>query len=197
MHSHAQDSEHIDGSVPRRENRGYGQAASRLQDAAVSLEEAAIMLTQAAALLDGDGNANDRDGNGHPRSLPEWVDQAVQWARNTVNNPDAEYEYGGTGPLKFDCSGFTMKAFAAGGKQLDRTARQQYSQADVHVPRAQARPGDLVFWSSNSSGSAIYHVALVISQGKIAHARNKDEDLSITGINYSPQNMLDVAGRFH
>jgi cell wall-associated NlpC family hydrolase len=194
MHSEKQLPEPAEDSYPESRDRAYGRAADRLNDAAVRLQEAATMLSEAAAMLE---NGDDENGNGGPRSLPEWVDKAVQWAKDTVSNTKAEYELGGAGPLKFDCSGFTMRAFEAGGKQLPRTSKQQYSQADVHVSRAQARPGDLVFWSRDGSTSGVYHVILVISEGKIAHARNPTEDLSITGINHSSRNMLDVAGRFH
>ena len=58
------------------------------------------------------------------------------------------------------------------------------------------RVGDLVFWSNNGSGSGVYHVAVYIGDGKIAHARNPKMGVSVTSLNYSPTNMLGTAVRY-
>jgi cell wall-associated NlpC family hydrolase len=134
--------------------------------------------------------------DGSPASGSALASKAVQWATATANNPKAYYAWGGNGPLGFDCSGFTAKAFSVAGKSLPRTAASQYGAATDYVPVSQAKPGDLVYWSNNGSGSGTYHIAVVIGGGKIAHARNPTMGVAITDIDYSPWNMLGVAGRY-
>jgi cell wall-associated NlpC family hydrolase len=68
------------------------------------------------------------------------------------------YHYGATGPCSagFDCSGLTMKSWAAAGVSLPRTAREQYY-ATKRVSAADKQPGDLIFFSG------LGHVAMVVN----------------------------------
>ncbi len=87
------------------------------------------------------------------------------------------YQYGGTGPTGFDCSGLVQTAFAAAGKYLPRTAAQQYAAAPVHVPISQARRGDLLVWGS---APGFYHVAIYLGNGQVVQALNPDEGIGVT-----------------
>lgn len=61
------------------------------------------------------------------------------------------YVWGGTSPRGFDCSGFTQYVYKQLGKSLGRTVADQ--RGDVRfVSRSQAKPGDLVFFSSSHVG---------------------------------------------
>lgn len=82
--------------------------------------------------------------------------RVVQVAQAQVGKP---YVYGATGPNAYDCSGLTSYAWRAAGKSLPRTALQQYN-ATVHIPKSQARPGDLVFMGTPGS-----HVGIWVSPG--------------------------------
>jgi cell wall-associated NlpC family hydrolase len=63
---------------------------------------------------------------------------------------------------KLDCSGFVRQVFAGFGVHLPATSREQAG-CGVHVARDALRMGDLVFFSSPSSGiGRIGHVGLVI-----------------------------------
>lgn len=56
------------------------------------------------------------------------------------------YRYGGSKPSTgFDCSGLVQYVYAQLGKKLPRTADAQ-ARAVKHIPRSQAKPGDLVLF---------------------------------------------------
>lgn len=71
------------------------------------------------------------------------------------------YVLGAMGPTAFDCSGFVGYVFKNFGIKLDRTSRQQFLQGEK-VTLGNLRPGDLLFFSSRSSGRGrVGHVAMV------------------------------------
>lgn len=76
------------------------------------------------------------------------------------------YQWGATGPSRFDCSGLMLYSFGKVGKKIPRTADAQYSKA-VKVNAKNRRPGDLVFLYS---GSTEYHVMMYAGYGKVWHA---------------------------
>ncbi|GAA3707188.1 hypothetical protein GCM10022377_21140 [Zhihengliuella alba] len=121
---------------------------------------------------------------------------AAQWAVDKANDPGIYYGWGGTGPSKYDCSGFTEGALAEAGIEAPRTSSDQFAAASEHVSLDQLQVGDLVFWSNDGTAEGIYHVALYIGDGQIAHARNAEMGVAVTDVNYNPANMLDVAGRY-
>lgn len=66
--------------------------------------------------------------------------KAVQFARAQIGKP---YQWGGTGPDAFDCSGLTMRAWqSAGVKDIPRTSQQQMAWVK---PVQSPSPGDLGF----------------------------------------------------
>ncbi|WP_214369785.1 C40 family peptidase [Pseudonocardia sp. H11422] len=91
---------------------------------------------------------------------------ALDFAKAQLGKP---YLWGGTGPDKFDCSGLTLRAWQSAGVQLPRTSREQ-ARAGQRIPREQAQPGDLLFWSSNGSVSGVHHVALYLGNNQIREA---------------------------
>lgn len=91
------------------------------------------------------------------------------------------YQYGGTGARGFDCSGLVQNAFNAAGKNLPRTAAQQFAQAPVHVPISQARPGDLLVWGS---APGFYHVAIYLGGGRVVQALSPDDGITVTDLAY-------------
>ncbi|POX44786.1 glycoside hydrolase [Streptomyces sp. Ru71] len=78
----------------------------------------------------------------------------------------APYQWGATGPRRFDCSGLTLYSFKKAGKKLPRTAAQQYNKTR-HIPAGSRKAGDLVFFHS---GSNVYHVGIYAGKNKIWHA---------------------------
>jgi len=121
---------------------------------------------------------------------------ATSWAVNKTNEAGTYYSWGGNGPKGYDCSGFTLAAFQQAGKSLPRTSSAQYGAAKQYVSLNNLQPGDLVFWSNNGAQSGVYHVAIYIGNGQIAHARNPSTGITVTGLHYSPYNMMSVGCRY-
>ena len=105
---------------------------------------------------------------------------AISVALGKVGSPYF-YNYGGSGPLGFDCSGLVQNAFAAAGKYLPRTAAQQYAQAPVHVPLSQAQPGDLLVWGSAPD---FYHVAIYLGGGRVVQALSPEDGITVTDLTW-------------
>jgi cell wall-associated NlpC family hydrolase len=102
---------------------------------------------------------------------------AVTWALRTSATPTSQ---GAHGPHAWDCSTFTFNAYRSAGltwsmqisydQYLDRTHIQL-------IPLAQAQPGDLLFFDTNSGNSwfnPVTHVAMVVDPvaGTMVHAAN-------------------------
>jgi cell wall-associated NlpC family hydrolase len=79
------------------------------------------------------------------------------------------YLNGGSDPSGFDCSGLVQYVFARQGVGLPREVRQQYT-VGYAIARDQVRPGDLLFFNTDSRGAS--HVAIAIDQSSFVHAPN-------------------------
>ncbi|HVM09688.1 MAG TPA: NlpC/P60 family protein [Acidimicrobiales bacterium] len=86
---------------------------------------------------------------------------AIEEAKRQLGKP---YQWGGSGPDSFDCSGLTSWAWRAGGKSLPHSSQAQYN-ATSRVSLADIQPGDLVFY-----GSPIHHVGLYVGDGQMIEA---------------------------
>ncbi|MBY8878327.1 C40 family peptidase [Actinacidiphila acidipaludis] len=81
----------------------------------------------------------------------------------------APYQWGASGPYRFDCSGLTLYSFKAAGKTLPRTAAAQYN-STRHISASARHVGDLVFFHAGSSSSSVYHVGIYAGHNRIWHA---------------------------
>lgn len=72
------------------------------------------------------------------------------------------YRHGMKGPNAFDCSGFTSYVYKQFGYSISPASRIQYTDG-VKVDRKHLRKGDLVFFTSRSSGRNVGHVGIVVS----------------------------------
>lgn len=117
-----------------------------------------------------EGDADDSDDGGDTGDpVPPanaGADAAIAFARDQLGEP---YVWAADGPDSWDCSGLTMGAWAAGGISLPHYSVAQYQQS-TPISVGDLRPGDLVFWSSSSSSSGIFHVALYTGDGMMIHA---------------------------
>ncbi|MGI5270672.1 NlpC/P60 family protein [Nonomuraea sp. CA-218870] len=75
------------------------------------------------------------------------------------------YQFGGTGPGGWDCSGLTQASWRAAGVSLPRTTWQQWAWgANRRVSLDALQPGDLIF------SEGLGHVSIYAGNGKIVHA---------------------------
>lgn len=70
------------------------------------------------------------------------------------------YVLGSKGPNTFDCSGFAGYVYKQFGMTLGASSRDQYK-IGKNVERKDLRKGDLVFFTSRSSGKNVGHVGIV------------------------------------
>ncbi|WP_433193432.1 NlpC/P60 family protein [Nocardia sp. CA-107356] len=76
------------------------------------------------------------------------------------------YEWGGTGPFTWDCSGLVQWAFAQVGVRLPRTTWQQ-ARVGAAVPFYALSPGDVVILNEDAS-----HVGIYAGLGQILDAHD-------------------------
>lgn len=99
------------------------------------------------------------------------------------------YLWGAAGPDRWDCSGLTMKAWAAAGVSLPHYSVAQYH-ATKRVSVGNLKPGDLVFYGRSSSPSSIHHVALYVGDGRILHAPRSGKPVQYASMYYSSSSVM-------
>lgn len=98
--------------------------------------------------------------------------QIVFTAMQMVGVP---YQWGGSSPDGFDCSGLVQYVFSNAGLRLPRTAAAQMdASAPLTLEKAQA--GDLLFFRD---GTRTSHVAIYLGQGRFVHAPSTGGQVSL------------------
>ncbi len=90
------------------------------------------------------------------------------------------YVWGAEGPDTYDCSGLTLKAWAAAGRGIPRTSQEQWRQ----LPKVEVkdmRPGDLVIYFADAS-----HVGMYVGDGTIVHAPRPGRQVTLAGAGSMP-----------
>ncbi len=122
----------------------------------------------------GRGNAPSIAYPTNPPSSHGGAAAAIAFARAQLGKP---YVYAATGPNSYDCSGLTMRAWAAGGVSMPHYSGAQYAMFPK-VPLGQLQPGDLVFRGAGGS----QHVSLYIGGGLVITAPQTGDVVKVAGI---------------
>ena len=119
---------------------------------------------------------------------PDWaqVETAIAFASEQLGE---RYVLGGAGPNVWDCSGITMKSYAAAGVYIGwHSATAQYNVLAGQkklVPFQNAQRGDLIWWSTESAFSGDkYHVAIYLGDGMMLEAPNPARTVRIVPVRY-------------
>lgn len=160
------------GLRAQRERYEQWQAARAAARAAQQRAEAAAAAARAAS----PGGAPARTGGAVQRVIDRAMSQlGVQyaWGGGNARGPTLGVRDGGVADsygdyrkVGFDCSGLMIYAFAGAGVPLPHYSGYQYT-AGEHVPVAQRRPGDMLFYNEDG---VIGHVALYVGNGMMIEA---------------------------
>ena len=125
----------------------------------------------------------------------ELVEIAINFAREQLGE---RYVLGGAGPNVWDCSGITMKSYAAAGVYIGwHSATAQYNVMAAQkklVPFQDAQRGDLIWWSQEEAFSGDkYHVAIYLGDGMMLEAPNPARTVRIVPVRFGE--LWPYAGR--
>ncbi len=105
---------------------------------------------------------------------------AVKTALAQLGKP---YQWGGTGPAAFDCSGLVQAAWKAAGVTLPRTAAAQAGFGAPVAGVAAAQPGDLIFIpGAGGSPAAPGHVGMYLGNGQLVDAPDVGRPVEIAPV---------------
>lgn len=92
-------------------------------------------------------------------TINEYVDEIIKFSKKFLGTP---YQYAGSTPSGFDCSGFINYVMGNFGFQLSRSS-PGIAEFGKTVKLSELQPGDLMFFKGRSVNStSVGHVAMVI-----------------------------------
>lgn len=123
------------------------------------------------------------------------VERAIDFAKEQLGE---RYVLGGAGPNVWDCSGITMKSYAAAGVYIGwHSATAQFNVMAAQrklVPFQDAQRGDLIWWSEEEAFSGDkYHVAIYLGDGMMLEAPNPARTVRIVPVRFGE--LWPYAGR--
>lgn len=90
----------------------------------------------------------------------------IEEAKKYLGSP---YQWAGTSPAGFDCSGYLNYVFAQVGEAIPRTVASIYAyDRFVHVSSVNRQPGDVVFFETYKPGAS--HAGIFIGNGQFIHS---------------------------
>lgn len=152
--------------IAQQKNKLQGQKHNL--DSTVSKQKA-LVASLTSAVEPGAGSGP----SGPPPSVSGTAGEAVKFAYDQIGKP---YQWGGTGPDAYDCSGLVQAAWSAAGVQIPRDTYSQWSSLP-HVPSSDIQPGDLMFYDGEG------HVAIYAGGGQIIDAPQPGQNIEEISMN--------------
>jgi len=120
---------------------------------------------------------------------------AIAYAEAQLGKP---YQLNGAGPSVWDCSGLTLKSYAAAGVYIGtHSSTNQYNTLKAEnrlVPLSDRLPGDLLWYSDGGSTSATkYHVTIYIGNGQMIEAPYPGVNVRVAAVRFG--DLVPFAGR--
>lgn len=137
-------------------------------------------------------NVNNGTLSGNSQTNPQGDNEIINTAKSFLGTP---YQWGGTSPSGFDCSGFTQYVLAQNGKSIPRTSQEQFASGQA-VDKSQLQAGDLVFYDW-SGGTDATHVGIYEGNGKMIHAPHSGDVVKEVDFNSYGQNVYLGARRYY
>lgn len=107
----------------------------------------------------------------------------------------ARYRSGSKGPSAFDCSGFTSYVFGKMNREIGCSSRDQFAK-NTPIKSSEIQCGDLVFFSSPSSGRGVGHVGIVVDVDPLSNSFSFIHASSKGGVKLSKSNEGYYSRRF-
>jgi cell wall-associated NlpC family hydrolase len=153
--------------------RGIGQAKSLYESLNRQYHDALAVQRAASASV----YSISPPPGGPPPALNANAQAAIDAAYSMIGVP---YQYGGSSPESgFDCSGFTMWAWAHAGVSLPHSSAMQYAVLP-HVAQSDLQPGDLVFFYS-----PIHHVGIYLGGGQMVDSPHTGTVVQVRSVEWS------------
>lgn len=137
-------------------------------------------------------NVNNGALSGNSQTNPQGDNEIINTAKSFLGTP---YQWGGTSPSGFDCSGFVQYVLAENGKSVPRTSQEQFAGGQA-VDKSNLQAGDLVFYNW-SGGTEATHVGIYEGNGKMIHAPHSGDVVKEVDFNSYGQNVYLGARRYY
>ena len=108
-------------------------------------------------------------------TAPGKAGKIIQYGEKFIGTP---YQWGGTTPSGFDCSGFVQYVYSHFGVNLPRVSRDQAAYGKS-ISAANARAGDLVYYGT---GSGVHHIGIYLGNGKFLEAPHTGDSVKIAPV---------------
>ncbi|TGA97473.1 NlpC/P60 family protein [Sporolactobacillus shoreae] len=106
-------------------------------------------------------------------------DTGEEIVANAMRFLDLPYLWSGMSAYGYDCSGFSYSMLRAGGYLIPRDADDQ-SVKGREIPKAEMKPGDLLYFAYEQGKGYVHHVGIYAGDGKMVHSPTPGKKVSLT-----------------
>jgi cell wall-associated NlpC family hydrolase len=161
---------HLRTLLGRARTRASKLARARLEAIARARAAAAAAAARAAAQSHTSSSPSPYSGESGSTAGTVSAQTALTALHDAESQIGKPYQWGAAGPNTYDCSGLVMWAYDQVGVHMDHFTGDQWNEG-AHVSRADLRPGDLVFFATNTSdASTIHHVGMYVGGDEMVDA---------------------------